>query len=64
MAQPTGPDRSGVIRTSNSQLLCRKSIDQLIANADEPGHQLKKTLGPWSLTALGIGAIIGPASLF
>ncbi|MGE5736222.1 MAG: amino acid permease [Acidobacteriota bacterium] len=31
----------------------------MIADADDPGHRLKKTLGPWSLTALGIGAIIG-----
>ena len=44
---------------AGSQLLCCKSIDKLIAEADEPTHRLKKTLGPWSLTALGIGAIIG-----
>jgi len=42
-----------------NQLLCCKSIDRLIAEAEEPSHRLKKTLGPWSLTALGIGAIIG-----
>ena len=42
-----------------SQLFARKSIDKLIAESEEPEHQLKKTLGPWSLTALGIGAIIG-----
>src|SRR5207245_10154848 len=36
-----------------------KSIDKLLAEADEPEHRLRKTLGPWSLTALGIGAIIG-----
>jgi basic amino acid/polyamine antiporter, APA family len=42
-----------------SQLLCCKSIDKLISDAEAPGHRLKKTLGPWSLTALGIGAIIG-----
>ena len=53
MAQPLSA------RTSDNQLLCCKSIDKLIAEADEPGHRLKKTLGPWSLTALGIGAIIG-----
>jgi basic amino acid/polyamine antiporter, APA family len=47
------------IRTSDNQLFCCKSIDKLIAEANEPGHKLKKTLGPWSLTALGIGAIIG-----
>ena len=42
-----------------SQLFRVKSIDKLIADADRPEHRLKKTLGPWSLTALGIGAIIG-----
>src|SRR6266478_6709271 len=45
--------------TSDHQLLCCKSIDKLIAEADEPGHRLPKSLGPWSLTALGVGAIIG-----
>ena len=42
-----------------NQLFACKSIDKLIADAEDPGHRLKKTLGPWSLTALGIGAIIG-----
>jgi len=42
-----------------SQLLSRKSIDKLISDSEEPQHRLKKTLGPWSLTALGIGAVIG-----
>ena len=42
-----------------SQLLARKSIDKLIRESEEPEHALKKTLGPWSLTALGIGAVIG-----
>ncbi len=41
------------------QLFRKKSIDKLIADAGHPGHQLRKSLGPWSLTALGIGAIIG-----
>ncbi|MGE5111946.1 MAG: amino acid permease, partial [Acidobacteriaceae bacterium] len=31
----------------------------MISESEEPEHRLKKTLGPWSLTALGIGAIIG-----
>jgi basic amino acid/polyamine antiporter, APA family len=43
----------------NSQLFRTKSIDQLISDADEPSKRLKKTLGWLSLTALGIGAIIG-----
>ena len=46
-------------RPSGSQLLRCKSIDKLIADANEPGKRLEKSLGPWSLTALGIGAIIG-----
>ncbi len=43
----------------NQQLFRTKSIDQLISDADEPSKRLKKTLGWLSLTALGIGAIIG-----
>jgi hypothetical protein len=42
-----------------SQLLARKSIDKLIRESEEPDKALKKSLGPWSLTALGIGAVIG-----
>ena len=42
-----------------SQLLATKSIDKLISDSERPEHRLKKSLGPWSLTALGIGAIIG-----
>jgi APA family basic amino acid/polyamine antiporter len=36
-----------------------KNIDELIASSEEPEHRLRKSLGPWSLTALGIGAVIG-----
>src|SRR5436190_7788192 len=36
-----------------------KSIDALIAASEEPDKRLAKTLGPWSLTALGVGAVIG-----
>src|SRR5438270_883079 len=42
-----------------SQLLRCKSIDALIAASEDPTKRLRKTLGPWSLTALGIGAVIG-----
>src|SRR6202000_101243 len=34
-------------------------IDKLISESEKPEHALKKTLGPVSLTALGIGAVIG-----
>ena len=40
-------------------ILRTKSIDALIAASEDPGKKLKRTLGPWSLTALGIGAVIG-----
>lgn len=43
----------------DKQLFRTKSIDRLIADSDRPEHRLKKTLGWLSLTALGIGAIIG-----
>ena len=52
--------RGGLRRTAlPSQLLARKSIDKLIRESEDPEHSLKKSLGPWSLTALGIGAVIG-----
>lgn len=44
-------------------LFVRKPLQQLFAEAAETDKGLKKTLGPWSLIALGIGAIIG-AGLF
>ncbi len=45
-------------------LFLKKSIGSLINEANDKGqHTLKKTLGPWKLIALGIGAIIG-AGLF
>jgi APA family basic amino acid/polyamine antiporter len=34
-----------------SQLFAKKSIDKLISDSENPEHRLKKTLGPWSLTA-------------
>ncbi|MBC8045782.1 MAG: amino acid permease [Fimbriimonadaceae bacterium] len=47
-------------------LFRRKPLAGLMAEAADPlddAHSLKRTLGPWSLIALGIGAIIG-AGLF
>jgi APA family basic amino acid/polyamine antiporter len=41
------------------QLWCTKSIDDLIGEAQTEGKRLKRTLGPWSLIAFGIGAVIG-----
>src|ERR1700739_1074556 len=41
----------------------KKSIKQLLASSEDGEKSLKRTLGAGSLTALGIGAIIG-AGLF
>jgi APA family basic amino acid/polyamine antiporter len=41
------------------QLFRTKSPDQLIAEAEAPERQLKRTLGPLTLTCIGIGAVIG-----
>jgi len=47
-----------------SNLWKRKSLDTRLADTGgDDGHALRKTLGPMSLIALGIGAIIG-AGLF
>ncbi len=42
-----------------NQLFRTKNIDKLLRSSLEPGKRLEKTLGPWSLIALGIGAVIG-----
>src|SRR5215831_2981681 len=46
-----------------SNLFKRKPLAKLLGDSDEHGASLKKTLGPFNLIALGIGAIIG-AGLF
>ena len=42
-----------------SQLLRTKSIDALVEQTHVEGKRLKRSLGPWSLIAFGIGAVIG-----
>jgi APA family basic amino acid/polyamine antiporter len=44
-------------------LFATKSVSRIIAESEGGEHQLRRTLGPGSLVALGIGAIIG-AGLF
>ncbi len=44
-------------------LFATKSVDKLIAESEGGANELKRTLGPMALIALGIGAIIG-AGLF
>ena len=41
-------------------LFTKKPLDMLVKEAQESGeHSLRRTLGPFQLTALGVGAIIG-----
>ena len=41
-------------------LFATKPLDMLVKEAHESGeHSLQRTLGPFQLTALGVGAIIG-----
>lgn len=40
-------------------LFATKSIEYIMAESEAGEHKLKRTLGPGSLVALGIGAIIG-----
>src|SRR5689334_10986273 len=42
-----------------SQLLKTKDIDALVNETCVEGKRLKRSLGPWSLIAFGIGAVIG-----
>ncbi len=44
-------------------LFVKQPISRAIETSEEGEHQLKRSLGPWSLISLGIGAIIG-AGLF
>lgn len=42
-----------------SQLLRTKSIDDLVEAAEHSEKKLVRTLGPWTLIAFGVGAVIG-----
>ena len=41
------------------EVLRRKSVEQSIRDTEESEHQLRRSLGPIQLTAIGIGVIIG-----
>src|SRR6266567_4809280 len=48
------------IAESSMNLFATKPVGLLISEAHESGeHSLKRTLGPFQLTALGVGAVIG-----
>src|ERR1039457_475508 len=56
---PSAPPIGEPTGRAGRQIYACKSIDRLISDSEEPAHRLNKTLGRWSLTALGVGAIIG-----
>ena len=43
----------------SASLLQTKSLDALTREAEQPEYRLRRALGPFHLTLLGIGAIIG-----
>jgi basic amino acid/polyamine antiporter, APA family len=60
VGQPAaGNTLTGSNLLATTQLFAKKSIDKLISDSEEADRRLTKTLGPLSLTALGIGAVIG-----
>jgi APA family basic amino acid/polyamine antiporter len=42
-----------------SQLLARKTVDELNRDVPPEGQGLRRVMGKWDLTALGVGAVIG-----
>ena len=44
-------------------LLRTKSIEQSIADTDEPEYKLKKTLSALDLTVFGVGVVIGAGNI-
>ena len=59
-AGPAGARPAAPQSPTPLNLFARKSIDELQADAFAEGeHSLKRSLGPWNLVSLGVGAIIG-----
>ena len=51
---------AGETPRTDAGLFAKKPMEALLAEAKEAGeHSLKRTLGPFQLTALGVGAVIG-----
>src|ERR1700739_829779 len=44
---------------NGQSFVARKSVAAIIAGGEAAGHNLAKTLRPISITAMGVGAIIG-----
>jgi basic amino acid/polyamine antiporter, APA family len=46
-------------RFTTEHLFHVRPVGSLVEETHETGHELKRAVGPWSLTALGVGAIVG-----
>src|SRR5262245_10137556 len=56
----TRPARTGHgAAVALSYMLRRKSVADSLADCDRPEHQLKRSLGAFHLTTMGVGAIVG-----
>jgi APA family basic amino acid/polyamine antiporter len=56
---PKQQDKAGAPAVTVGGLFRTKSLDAILADAEKPEFQLKRALGPFQLTLLGIGAIVG-----
>ena len=46
-------------RFTREHLFHIRPVGSLVGETHESGHELKRAVGPWSLMALGVGAIVG-----
>jgi len=55
----TNRRRGNQVSSMAADLLRTKSVEQSIKDTDEPGHRLRRELGPVDLVVFGVGVIIG-----
>jgi APA family basic amino acid/polyamine antiporter len=48
-----------MVRYTKAHLFHIRPVSSLVQETHESGHELKRAVGPLSLTALGVGAIVG-----
>ena len=48
-----------MVRYTKAHLFHIRPVASLVEETHESGHELKRAVGPLSLTALGVGAIVG-----
>src|SRR5215211_2737057 len=48
-----------MVRYTRAHLFHIRPVSSLVSETHESGHELKRAVGPLSLTALGVGAIVG-----